>query len=467
MKIYNSLSKQKEEFRPVVAGKVSIYACGPTVYDYFHVGNARCFVVFDVIRRYFEYKKYAVTFVQNITDIDDKIIYKSWEEKRSAKDVATEYTKAYMEDRHALGIKDPDHQPKATDYVGKMIALIIQLIKAGFAYDVNGDVYFRVTKSVDYGKLSGKVLDDLQVGVRVAANLQKENPADFTLWKKAKDGEPAWESPWGEGRPGWHTECVAMSRDLLLTKGVDTFDIHGGGADLVFPHHENEIAQAECLSGKPMANYWMHNGYLNINGEKMSKSQDNFFRTRDVLKKYDAEALRFFFLSKSYRSPIDFNEEIVIESAKAIENFYAALKAVDYLSVDEDNMAISHIGNIKYFENAMDDDFNTAIALSILFSMAKFCKDKNHPLETRQQHAVAMVRMGKVLGFFQNLAEKLKEDLSPLTGDLIELFISYRENYKKEKNWEMADKIRNDLSLRGVHLMDTAQGCQWEIRKKS
>jgi len=331
MLIYNTATHKKETFVPIEEGKVKLYACGPTVYDFFHIGNARAFLFFDVMRRYFEYKGYDVTYVQNITDIEDKIIARSIEEGIPYDQFASKYADAFLQDSKALGIKPPHHQPRATEFMAEIIALIEELIKRGYAYEVEGDVYFDTAKLPEYGSLSGKRIEDQKVGARVAENVLKRNPTDFTLWKRSKPNEPIWQSPWGEGRPGWHSECVVMSQHYL----GETFDIHGGGVDLVFPHHENELAQARAISGKPLANYWVHNGFLNIEGEKMSKSLDNFFTARDILKQHSAEAIRFFFLSKHYRSPIDFNREIIEESERAVGNFRQSLKDIDFLALDE------------------------------------------------------------------------------------------------------------------------------------
>lgn len=456
MKIYNTMTNRKEEFIPLEEGKIKMYVCGPTVYNYFHIGNARPFVFFDIVRRYFEYKGYEVTFVQNITDIDDKLIDQSIKEDKPVSEIAKKYIKAFYEDIDALEIRRVDIQPKATEYIPNMIKLIKKLEEKGFAYESGGDVYYAVDKFKDYGKLSGKKLDELKVGARIEENSQKKNPFDFTLWKTAKPGEPKWKSPWGEGRPGWHTECVVMSQSLL----GETFDIHGGGIDLVFPHHENEIAQAEASTGKQFVRYWMHNGYLNIEGKKMSKSLNNFFTARDILKKYDAESIRFFFLSKHYRSPIDFSEQIIIESQKAVKNFYDALSEIDYLSFKDENLETEHLDEYKNnFINAMDDDFNTAKALSVLFDLLKTIKNENNDKNIRKQAALLLVKLGKVLGFFNNIEKKLATD--NMSEQLIELMIEYRNLFKKEKNWAMADKIRDDLKKIGITLKDTKNGTHW------
>lgn len=458
MKIYNTLTNKKEEFIPVEKGKVKMYVCGPTVYDYFHIGNARPLIFFDVVKNYFEYLGNQVTLVRNITDIDDKLITRSIEETIPVSKIAEKYTKAFFHDCQALEINPADHHPKATEFISNMITLIKELEEKNLAYEVNGDVYFSVSDFKGYGKLSGKKLADLQAGARVKTNIQKRHPADFTLWKKAKPDEPKWSSPWGEGRPGWHTECVVMSRKLL----GETFDIHGGGIDLIFPHHENEIAQAEASNNKKQANYWMHNGYLNIEGEKMSKSLDNFFTARDILKEFNAETIRFFFLSKHYRSPIDFNKDIIKESSQAVKNLYNTIKGANYLKISNLEFEFTeeqmHYKNI--FMNAMNDDFNTAKAISVLFDISKTYNKTKDPAFIH-----LLIELGNVLGFFDNLEEKLNEDISGVSTKLIELFISYRTKFKKENNWAMADKIRDDLQEINIVLKDTPDGTDWNIEK--
>jgi len=464
MRIYNTMTRKKEEFIPIEPGKVKMYDCGPTVYNYFHIGNARNLLVFDVIRRYFEFREYKVTYVQNITDIDDKIIAQSIAENISTEEVTSKYISAFLEDMDTLDIKKPDFQPKATEYIGKMIKFIRNLEEIDMAYESEGDVYFAVEKFQHYGKLSGRKLKDLKVGARIEKNIQKRSPFDFTLWKKAKTGEPSWQSPWGKGRPGWHTECVVMSRDLL----GDTFDIHGGGNDLVFPHHENEIAQGESLTGHPFVNYWLHNGFLNIEGEKMSKSAGNFFLARDILQKYPAEAIRYFFLSKHYRSPIDFNEDIIKQSQAAINNLYNTLRNIDYLNLEEPPQYTALQEKLKaQFVEVMDDDFNTARALAIIFEAAKESKNADLCLSDRTAYARLMVELGEVLGFFRNLKEKLTktDNYSAKTAGLIEMLIKYRQEFKKTKKWEWADRIRNDLTDLNIKLKDTPEGTEWEIEE--
>ncbi|HAN40435.1 MAG TPA: cysteine--tRNA ligase [Candidatus Cloacimonetes bacterium] len=461
MLIYNTATHKKETFVPIEEGKVKLYACGPTVYDFFHIGNARAFLFFDVMRRYFEYKGYDVTYVQNITDIEDKIIARSIEEGIPYDQFASKYADAFLQDSKALGIKPPHHQPRATEFMAEIIALIEELIKRGYAYEVEGDVYFDTAKLPEYGSLSGKRIEDQKVGARVAENVLKRNPTDFTLWKRSKPNEPIWQSPWGEGRPGWHSECVVMSQHYL----GETFDIHGGGVDLVFPHHENELAQARAISGNPLANYWVHNGFLNIEGEKMSKSLDNFFTARDILKQHSAEAIRFFFLSKHYRSPIDFNREIIEESERAVGNFRQSLKDIDFLTLDEAFEPGPELQKLEAeFQAAMDDDFNSAKAIAVLFEINGLIRNRQLPLEERQDAARMLVKLGRVLGFFQNLEEA--ETLPDQSKQLIELIIKYRAQARADKNWALSDEIRADLAALGIELKDTPTGAEWSYKEQ-
>lgn len=461
MIIYNTLSKKKEVFNTIDKNKVKMYVCGPTVYNYFHIGNARPFLFFDMVRNYFKFKGFQVTYIQNITDIDDKIIAKANEENTSFEELTDRYTKAFFEDLDSLNIGKADLNPKATEYINEMIGLLSDLIDKGFAYENNGDVYFSVDKKSDYGKLSGKNLDDLQAGARIEANNQKKNPFDFTLWKKAKDNEPAWDSPWGKGRPGWHTECVVMSKKHL----GQSFDIHGGGIDLIFPHHENEIAQAEAIDNKPLANYWMHNGFLNIEGDKMSKSLNNFFTARDILKVYSADTIRFFFLSKHYRSPIDYNKEILEESKVAVNRFYEVFKRNPVFTKPVFEYS-NDINNIKEkFIEAMDDDFNTAKAISYLFDITKLVFAKDSDEKTQSQAANLLYELGMVLGFFKNIEEQLSNKIDDKAEKLISLLIDIRANAKKQKNFDLADQVRNELLKLDIELRDSPQGTEWSIKK--
>lgn len=461
MKLYNTKSRSKEEFIPLQEGKLKLYACGPTVYNYFHIGNARAFIFFDVVRRYFEYLGYSVTYVQNITDIDDKIIDQAIAENKDFSKIADKYTAAFLKDCRSLGIKSPTHQPRATETMPQIIELIQTLETKGNAYEVDGDVYFDTASLPEYGYLSGKQIDDQMVGARVAENTAKRHPADFTLWKKSKPGEPFWQSPWGNGRPGWHTECVVMSQHYL----GETFDIHGGGIDLVFPHHENENAQAMALTGKPLARYWMHNGFLNVDGEKMSKSLKNFFTTRDILKEYDAEAIRHFFLSKHYRSPIDFTRELIEESHKAIQNFYKALKDHKVQSLHEVNLIDTELISIEgSFKDAMNDDFNTAKAMAILFDLSHKARNQSLNEDFRKQAAHLMLKLGAVLGFFQIDSKEQESKMPDITIALIDLILSYRTQARTDKNWQLSDKIRNDLHQLGIVIEDGPDGSSWSLR---
>lgn len=461
MRIYNTLTRQKEEFVPIEQGKVKLYACGPTVYNYFHIGNARAFITFDVIRRYLEYRGLEVTYVQNITDIEDKIIAQSLEENIPFSEVTAKYTNAFLEDVARLGTKPPTHQPKATQYISRMIDLIKAQIDKGFAYASGGDVYFEVNKLAQYGNLSGKKIDDQKAGARVEENELKRHPADFTLWKAAKPGEPSWDSPWGKGRPGWHTECVVMSADLLGTP----FDIHGGGTDLMFPHHENELAQALAVYQKPLANYWMHNGFLNIEGEKMSKSLKNFFTAREVLDVYDAEAIRFFFLSKHYRSPIDFNRELIEESSKAVQNFYTTLSDLDWLNSKPDS-AVDTEALTRFkteFTEAMDDDFNTARALAVLFELNNLIRSEAASDADKLLYAGQLVALGSVLGFFQDVAAKLSKALDPDKLKQIEELVRQRDLARQNKDWAASDRLRDELIAMGLEVRDTKDGTVWKL----
>jgi cysteinyl-tRNA synthetase len=461
MRIYNTMTRQKEEFKPIEPGKVKLYACGPTVYNYFHIGNARAFLTFDVVRRYLEYKGFDVTYVQNITDIEDKIIAQSLQEGIPFSAVAEKYANAFLEDTQRLGNRKPTYQPRATEYITQMIDLIKEQVDKGFAYESGGDVYFEVSKLPQYGQLSGKNVDDLRAGARVEENEQKRHPADFTLWKAAKPGEPSWDSPWGKGRPGWHTECVVMSRDLLGSP----FDIHGGGTDLMFPHHENELAQSLATTGKALANYWMHNGFLNIEGEKMSKSLKNFFTAREILDVYDAEVIRFYFLSKHYRSPIDFSRELIEESSKAVANFYSALSDTGWLQAETDKIGIPADFE-KYrteFKEAMDDDFNSAKALAIMFELSGKIRSDTNLMPERLIYAKLLVELGSVLGFFQNLEARLTKSIAPELLTKIENLVEQRNQARQNKDWADSDRLRDELIALGLEIKDTKDGTVWKL----
>ena len=470
--IYNTLTRKKEEFIPIEPGKVRMYLCGPTVYDYFHVGNARPFIMFDIFRRYLEYKGFEVKLVVNLTDIDDRIIEKSIKEKILAKEVAEKYTKAFYEDTNALGIKPATMNPKATENVDGIIKLIATLIEKDMAYSVNGDVFYRIGNFKDYGKLSGKNIDELQSGARVEVDARKESPLDFALWKAAKDGEPFWESPWGKGRPGWHIECSVMSMAYL----GETIDIHAGGIDLIFPHHENEIAQSEGATGKPFVKYWMHNGFLNIEGEKMSKSLGNFFTAREILAKYHPGSIRMFFLLKHYRSPINFSEERILEAQHALERISSTMQNIeqilkDHAIADKDDRAglNAAIDELKQnFLDEMDDDFNTAGAISKIFELVKEANLILAKTDLQDEDVRALREIKNIIdefdGFLGILNDRKSVQSSNIEASLIDLLIDVRSKMRGAKLWDLADYIRNQLVEIGVELKDRPDKTTW--RKK-
>lgn len=459
MQIYNSQSRKKEEFVPITPGKVGIYACGPTVYNYFHVGNARPFITFDVLRRYLEHKGYQVTFVQNFTDIDDKMIRRANEEGITVKELGDRFIEEYYKDAGALGIRPATVHPRATEHIGQIIALVKKLQDKGFAYEVNGDVYFDVKKDPSYGKLSGQNMDDLEAGARIEVDNVKHNPADFALWKAQKPGEPAWKSPWGMGRPGWHIECSAMSMKYL----GETFDIHCGGKDLLFPHHENEVAQSECATGKPFAHYWMHNGFINIDNEKMSKSAGNFFTVRDILKEFEAEDVRMFMLSAQYRSPINFSRDMIAQAHASLSRLYTARDKLLFMQMhapagdagEAENAFLARLNDYTArFDSAMDDDLNTADALGALFEMVKdinVALDDNTHLSTVETALQALTELCDVLGLLMKKAEaQLPEDIQAL--------VDARAQARKDKQWQKSDELRDALKEKGYIVEDTAKG---------
>ena len=463
MKLYNTMNHRKEELVPIEDGKIRMYSCGPTVYNYFHIGNARPFIVFDVLRRFLEYVGYDVTFVQNFTDVDDKIINRSHEEGISAKAVADKYIDEYFKDADALGIRRADVHPRVSETIPDIIAMVQKLIDNGMAYNIDGNVYFSVDKFPAYGKLSGQNIDDLKVGARIDVNDEKHSPLDFAVWKKAKEGEPYWESPWGHGRPGWHIECSAMSQKYLGT----TIDIHGGGKDLVFPHHENEIAQSEGASGEPFCHYWVHNGYINIDGTKMSKSKGNFFTVRDISQTYDLENVRMFMLMAHYRSPIDFNEDILAQAKSALERLYNAKFQMEYLmenaktddmTPDEQAWADSLVKYKNAYIDAMNDDLNTADAIAAIFDLVK---DANVHLNETSSKAVvtAAYNLFKELTDVIGIAQKNKKD--DLNAEIEDL-IAKRQAARRAKDFKTADAIRDDLAARGIILEDTREGVKWK-----
>lgn len=479
MEIYNSLSRKKESFKPIVANQISMYVCGPTVYDYCHIGHARLYIVMDVVVRYFRYLGYNLKYIRNITDIDDKIIQRANENKEPYNSLSERFIQAMHEDLEKLHLIKPDLEPKATEYLAEMIDLIQDLIKKGFAYVAdNGDVYYDVRKFKGYGELSNRDLDDLKAGTRVEVNEAKQNPLDFVLWKSAKPNEPKWPSPFGEGRPGWHTECSAMSLKNL----GETIDIHGGGADLKFPHHENERAQSEVRTGKHFVNTWMHVGFLQINKEKMSKSLGNFLTIRDCLKEYHPEVLRYFNITSHYRSPVEYSDENLHNAALSLERMYTALRGLNPKIEDESSIsentskldafksagAISKDPQISDFQTkfneAMNDDFNTPVALSVLFDMVReINREREQNLEKANILAGYLKQMAYVLGILNYSPEEFlqgKKD-EALDKDKIKLLIEQREQARQNKNWAQSDKIRAELTQMGIVLEDTPQGTLW------
>lgn len=462
MKLYNTLTRTKEEFKTITPGEVKMYSCGPTVYNYFHLGNARPFIVFDCLRQFLEYRGYKVKFVQNFTDVDDKLINKAREEGCTVGDIAEKYISEYFVDAKALGIKEASVHPRATENIDEIIKTVSTLIEKGHAYEVEGDVYFSVESYKDYGKLSHQPLDDLESGVRKELDDKKRHPMDFALWKKRKtDDEIGWESPWGIGRPGWHIECTAMVNKYL----GHTIDIHSGGFDLIFPHHENEIAQSVCANDAPFANYWLHNGFINVNNEKMSKSLGNFFTVRDIAEKYDYEVIRFFMLSAHYRSPINFCDELMDAAKNGLERIYNCVDNVDFLlqnaadgSADSDVVSAMD-GYRNKFISAMEDDLNTADAISVIFEAVRYTNSLETPNKgTLETVKATIIELGNVLGILKN-TEKASLD------DEIEQLISERTEARKNKNWARADQIRDELKARGIILEDTPEGVKWKFEK--
>ena len=463
LKVYNTLTKKIEEFKPINPPKVGMYICGPTVYDYFHIGNARTFIMADVIRKYLEFKGFKVNFVMNVTDIDDKIIKKSVEEKITFNNVAKKYSDAFFEDLGRLRIKPATNYPRATENIDEILAMIKSLFDNGFAYNVDGNIFYNVSSFKGYGKLSGKKIDELEAGSRVEVMEEKQNALDFALWKKAKEGEPSWKSEWGNGRPGWHIECSAMSCKHL----GQTFDIHAGGNDLIFPHHENEIAQSEAANQKPFVKYWLHFGFLNINKEKMSKSLGNFFTARDVLKKYSAEAIRLFFTQAHYRGPIDFTDELLEASEKGLEKLKNIKSTIESALSKNNTDGVKPDFDFKIFEkrfsDALDDDFNTSQAVAVIFDFVKEVNKNiaengsvnvNFYIEARN---FLTKTADNVLGIISFQEEEMNLD-SGLANELIKLLINIRLEAKSEKNFKLADEIRKNLETLGIVLKDTKEG---------
>ncbi|WP_294352831.1 cysteine--tRNA ligase [uncultured Clostridium sp.] len=463
MKLYNTVTRKKEEFKPITPGEVKMYVCGPTVYNFFHIGNGRTFIVFDTIRRYLEYRGYDVKFIQNFTDIDDKMIKKANEENTTVKEVGDRFIEEYYKDADALNIERATVNPRATEYIQEIIDFVNELINKGFAYEVNGDVYFSTKKFDSYGKLSGQNLDDLQAGARISVDERKNDPMDFAVWKAQKPGEPAWKSPWGMGRPGWHIECSCMAKKLL----GDTIDIHAGGMDLAFPHHENEVAQSEALTGKTFANYWLHSAYVNVNNQKMSKSLNNFFTAREVLAEYDADVIRFLMLSAHYRVQINFSKDLLDSAKASVERLYNAIGNLENL-LDEVTLETMTEEEFKYLESLdkyrqkyiekMDDDFNTADAITVLFELSKEINTNvsiNSSKELLSKALELLRELGKPLGMLQKTTKCSLEDE-------IEALIEQRQQARKNRDFALADKIRDDLKDRGIILEDTPQGVRWK-----
>ncbi|MEE9524445.1 MAG: cysteine--tRNA ligase [Thermodesulfovibrionales bacterium] len=482
MRIYNTLSGKKEDFVPVKEGSVGMYACGVTVYDYCHVGHARSAIVFDVIRRYLAYRGYTVNYIRNFTDVDDKIINKANEEGMAWDEVAKKYTEEYYVDMDALGVGRADIEPKATDHIPEMVEIIGSLIDKGFAYEVEGDVYFEIEKFEGYGKLSKREINDMIAGARVDVDERKKNPMDFALWKRSKEGEPSWESPWGHGRPGWHIECSAMSKKHL----GETFDIHGGGADLIFPHHENEIAQSEAYTGKDFAKYWVHNGFITIDKEKMSKSLGNFFTVREILEKFDPEVLRVFLLSAHYRSPIEFSDAILKETEALLDRYYSTLMRIEDFFVkkpgkekqtEEEEVLRKMVSAFTgRFKEAMDDDFNSALATGHIYELVR---EVNRYIDSKPSgdEAVKLLHesldkireASDVLNVFNRTPKEwyvslMKAHGIPITEDEIEKKIDLRREAREQKNWEEADSIRDGLLESGVVLEDRPDKTVWKIK---
>ncbi|MBR1970468.1 MAG: cysteine--tRNA ligase [Clostridia bacterium] len=462
MKLYNTLTRQKEEFKPITPGEVKMYSCGPTVYNYFHLGNARPFIVFDCLRQFFEYRGYEVKFVQNFTDVDDKLINKAREENSTVPEIAEKYIKEYFIDAEALGIKKATVHPKATENIDAIIETVQTLIDKGHAYEVDGDVYFSVESYKDYGKLSQQKLDDLETGVRKELDDKKHHPMDFALWKKRKtEDEIGWESPWGIGRPGWHIECTAMVNRYL----GHTIDIHSGGFDLIFPHHENEIAQSVCANDAPFANYWMHNGFINVNNEKMSKSLGNFFTVRDIAEKYDYEVIRFFMLSAHYRSPINFCDELMDAAKNGLDRIYNCIDNLEFIYDKAESAGLNdeikaYMDSMRdKFIAAMEDDLNTADAISSIFEAVRFANSTEKPSQEDIEYMKNMIlELGGVLGLLKNTKKQSLDEE-------IEALIAQRTEARKNKDWALADKIRDDLKARGIVLEDTPDGVKWKIEK--
>ncbi len=471
--LFNTLTRKKEKFIPIQEGKVGMYVCGPTVYDSCHIGHARSAIVFDVIYRYFMESGFDVTYVRNFTDVDDKIINRANQLGIQSHEVSEKYIQEFYEDMDALHVQRPTYEPYATKHIDSIIQLVETLIQKQFAYEIDGDVYFKVESFADYGKLSGRKLEDMEAGARVDVDKRKENPFDFALWKSAKPDEPSWDSPWGAGRPGWHIECSAMSSKYL----GENFDIHGGGKDLIFPHHENEIAQSEAAFNKPFSTYWVHNGFVNINSEKMSKSLGNFMLIKDVLKQYHPEAVRLFLLSSQYRSPIDFSEQSMDEASQGLDKIYSLL---DRLEKIDRNPSLTEPGEYwKRFCEAMDDDFNTAKGIGVLFDAIRITNrmldeepNRNTAIDSITSARSDIQKIGEILGILHENPENyfktkktaaIKEEA--IDAIWVEEMIQARKNARKNKDWAKADQIRQELEKMNIIIEDRPDGTIWKIVK--
>ena len=473
IRVYNTMNKRLEELVPLKPNEISMYVCGPTVYNYIHIGNARPAIFFDTVRRYFEYRGYKVTYVQNFTDVDDKMIARANQEGVSLKEIAHKYINAYFEDTKKVNLKEEGMiRPRATEHIGDMIRIIQSLIDGGYAYEVNGDVYFEVEKDKDdYGCLSGQNIENLKAGARIEVNDIKRSPVDFALWKKAKEGEPSWDSPWGKGRPGWHIECSAMSSKYL----GDTFDIHGGGQDLIFPHHENEIAQSRCSSHGEYARYWMHNGYINVNGEKMSKSLGNFFLLREVLEHFEGRVIRFFVLGAHYRKPIDFSNNELEQAKSGLERIDNAVERLrekiksGAVSGGDDLSGLKDLlkETEERFIQAMDDDFNTAQGIGVIFELIK---EINKYTEVEKISEEGLKALQMAYDYIENIMEnvfgvtlKSQENIGNLTADLVEFLLEIRRKARAEKNWALSDEIRDRLGEMGIKIKDGKDKTIWSL----
>ncbi len=471
--LFNTLTRKKEKFIPLQEGKVGMYVCGPTVYDSCHIGHARSAIVFDVINRYFKASGYEVTYVRNFTDVDDKIINRANQLGIQSHEVSEKYIQEFYEDMDALHVQRPTYEPYATKHIDDIIRLVETLIQKQFAYVIDGDVYFKVESFADYGKLSGRKLEDMEAGARVDVDKRKENPFDFALWKSAKPGEPSWDSPWGAGRPGWHIECSAMSSKYL----GEHFDIHGGGKDLIFPHHENEIAQSEAAFDKPFSTYWVHNGFVNIDSEKMSKSLGNFMMIKDALKRYHPEAIRLFLLSSHYRSPIDLTEQSMEEASQGVDKIYSLMDRLDKAELKPSQTRTGEYW--KKFSEAMDDDFNTARGIGVLFDAIRITNrmldeapDTLAAMDAITSARVDIQKMGEILGILHENPENyfktkktaaIKEEA--IDAIQVEEMIQARKNARKEKDWAKADRIRQDLEKMNIIIEDRPDGTIWKILK--